>query len=151
MASAGRAVAAFAIAVALGMLAACAGTSAASRPTVRPLIRVTPAPAQDVPATATAFARQSVPTATPPGLYIVKQGDTLGRIADEFQTTIDEIMTLNSLADPNLIEVGQTLRIPQTQSSSEGAAEEPGTGIETTPEPAGAVPADPAPEPTASQ
>ncbi len=139
MASAGRAVAAFAIAVALGMLAACAGASSASRPTVRPQIRITPAPAQDVPATATAFARRSVPTATPPGLYIVKAGDTLSRIADEFQTTIDEIMTLNSLADPNLIEVGQTLRIPQTPPSSEGLSEESGSGAPP-PEPEAAAP-----------
>src|SRR5688572_7809827 len=88
-------------------LPACAGDplSSAGRvvPTARPEIRITPAPAQDVRGTATAFARQIIPTPTPQGLYIVKPGDTLSRIADEHATTVDEIMTANNLIDPNRI------------------------------------------------
>ncbi len=135
MGSAARALAAFSVAAALGMIAACAGPSAGVQPTARPLIRITPAIPQDVPATGTAFARQIVPTATPPGIYIVKPGDTLSKIADEFQTTIDEIMTLNSLVDPNTIQVGQQLRIPSLPSTdpAEGtpAAEEAPAAPET--------------------
>jgi LysM repeat protein len=82
------------------------------RPTVRPLLRVTPAPVQDVKGTATSFALRIVPTATPIGLYIVKPGDTLSLIADNFETTVDEIMALNNLSDPNQIEVGRSLTIP---------------------------------------
>ena len=126
MGSAARALAAFSVAVSLGSAAACASPSAGVRPTSRPLLRVTPAPPQDVRATSTAFALQSIPTATPPGLYIVKPGDTLSKIADEFQTTIDEIMTLNSLVDPNTIQVGQQLRIPSLLPTAGPAAEETG-------------------------
>jgi hypothetical protein len=94
------------------------------RPTVRPLLRVTPAPVQDVKGTATSFALRIVPTATPIGLYIVKPGDTLSLIADNFETTVDEIMALNNLSDPNQIEVGRSLTIPSllppTTTSEEG-------------------------------
>lgn len=101
-----------ALLLALASLVACVVEGAVERPTARPIIRITPGSRQDVAATATVFARQVVPTPTPPGLYIVKPGDTLGRIADEYQTTVDEIMASNNLSDPNLIEVGQQLIIP---------------------------------------
>ncbi len=103
------------------VLAGCAGDplSSAGRivPTARPDIRITPAPAQDVRATATAFARQIIPTPTPAGLYIVKPGDTLSKIADEHVTTVDEIMAANNLIDPNRIEVGQHLTIPSGEAA----------------------------------
>ena len=104
-------------------LAGCAGDplSSAGRivPTAQPDIRITPAPPQDVRATATAFARQAIPTPTPAGLYIVKPGDTLSKIADEHVTTVDEIMAANNLIDPNRIEVGQHLTIPSEASASD--------------------------------
>lgn len=96
----------------LPALAACAGTVAGPRPTPQPVLRVTPGPTQDLPGTQTALAQRSMPTPTPQGLYIVKPGDTLAKIADEFQTTVDEIAALNNIADPNQIEVGQPLIIP---------------------------------------
>ncbi|WP_029214607.1 LysM peptidoglycan-binding domain-containing protein [Kallotenue papyrolyticum] len=96
----------------LPALAACAGTVAGPRPTPQPVIRITPGPTQDLPGTQTALALRSIPTPTPQGLYIVKPGDTLAKIADEFQTTVDEIAALNNIADPNQIEVGQQLIIP---------------------------------------
>jgi len=93
-------------------LLGCAPESGQVRATARPDIRITPAIAQDVPATATAYARQIIPTPIPEGLYIVKPGDTLSKIADENATTIDEIMAHNNLSDPNTIQVGQELIIP---------------------------------------
>ena len=53
-------------------LAACAGAAVENRPTPPPVVRVTPAPTQDVPGTQTALAQQSIPTPTPQGQYIVK-------------------------------------------------------------------------------
>lgn len=100
-------------------LAACSAQPVGSRPTVAPDIRVTPAPTQNVRATATAFAQQIVPTPTPVGQYIVKAGDTLSTIATTFETTVDELMALNNLSDPNLIEIGQELRIPTLLPSVE--------------------------------
>ena len=112
---------------ALLSLVACASDPLSSArqaaPTSRPVIQITPAPAQNVPATATAFARQIIPTPTPAGLYIVKPGDTLSRIADEHATTVDEIMAANNLSDPNLIEVGRRLIIPSGEPAAETTAE----------------------------
>ena len=44
--------------------------------------------------------------------YTVQPGDTLGRIAATYGTTVDAIVQANGLADPNLISVGQQLIIP---------------------------------------
>lgn len=44
-------------------------------------------------------------------LYIVKRGDTLTKIAQEYDTTIEDIVELNDIANPNLIYVGEVLRI----------------------------------------
>ncbi len=75
--------------------------------------------------TQTAYARQSVPTPTPIGLYIVKPGDTLSKIANAFETTVDEIIALNGIADPNKIEVGQRLIIPSLVNAASESAQTP--------------------------
>jgi LysM repeat protein len=62
------------------------------------------------------------PSEAPSGqeqVYTVVRGDTLGSIARRFGTTFTAIAQLNSLADPNLIFVGQQLRIPGTTGGGE--------------------------------
>ncbi len=44
--------------------------------------------------------------------YTVKAGDTLSAIALKFGTTVKAIADLNQIPDPNLIRVGQEIRIP---------------------------------------
>ena len=44
--------------------------------------------------------------------YTVRRGDTLYRLAQQFNTTVQAITQLNVLADPNRIYVGQILKIP---------------------------------------
>ena len=44
--------------------------------------------------------------------YKVKSGDRLGNIADAFGVDLDELMALNGITNPNIIEVGQALLIP---------------------------------------
>lgn len=44
--------------------------------------------------------------------YAVQSGDTLGRIADRFDVTIEEIIAANEMEDPNRLEIGQILNIP---------------------------------------
>ena len=44
-------------------------------------------------------------------IYIVKKGDTLSTIAKKYDTTVDEIVALNNIKNPNLIFVGQRLII----------------------------------------
>lgn len=46
------------------------------------------------------------------GVYVVQPGDTLGLIADRYNTTTDALVAANDLANPNTLEVGQQLQIP---------------------------------------
>jgi LysM repeat protein len=111
------------VAVLLPMLAACGGATLEGRATPEPVLRVTAAPTQDVSGTQTALAIRSIPTPTPQGLYIVKPGDTLSSIADNNQTTVDEIIAYNNIADPNQIEVGQELILPSLLTPTGESAE----------------------------
>ncbi|NDJ87259.1 MAG: LysM peptidoglycan-binding domain-containing protein [Chloroflexi bacterium] len=59
------------------------------------------------------------PTMTPaPGetIHVVQAGENLFRIANRYGTTVQAIMNLNGITDPNRIFVGQQLRIPGTQA-----------------------------------
>lgn len=88
------------------------------RATAPALLEITPAATQDIDATATAYARVLAPTPTPAGLYVVQPGDTLGALAEEFGTTVAEIMAANSLSNPDDLQVGQPLIIPSLVQSS---------------------------------
>jgi LysM repeat protein len=113
------------------------------RPTAQLILEITPVSTLNLDATATIYARQLVPTPTPAGLYVVQPGDTLGGLAEEFGTTIEEIMAANGLTDPNAIGVGQTLLIPSRLSSPltlDATAEIRGTAVVTT-----TAPLDPTP------
>lgn len=44
--------------------------------------------------------------------YTVKRGDTLAKIAAKYKTTYKELATFNGLSNPNLIRVGQVIKIP---------------------------------------
>lgn len=46
-----------------------------------------------------------------PIYYTVKNGDTLSEIAEDYGTTVDHLVRLNNIYNPNLIYVGQKLRI----------------------------------------
>lgn len=56
-------------------------------------------------------AEESAPAADPPGYYTVRRGDTLSRIAQQFNQPWRDIADWNSLANPNDIKVGQQLRV----------------------------------------
>lgn len=111
------------VSVSVPLLVACGGVVLEGRPTVQPVINVTRVPTQDVPGTQTAYALQIIPTPTPIGLYVVKAGDTLSKIADAFETTVDEIIAQNGLTDPNQIKVGQQLIIPSLLTPTVEATE----------------------------
>jgi LysM repeat protein len=48
----------------------------------------------------------------PAGVHIVKAGETLSGIAAKFHTTVAALVALNHIANPNLILIGQLLKIP---------------------------------------
>ncbi len=45
------------------------------------------------------------------GRYIIKTGDTLGKIAGQFQVSDDLLATINGIRNKNLIRVGQALKV----------------------------------------
>ncbi len=69
--------------------------------------------------TPTATAAISTPSPAPPPsptpgpfLYTVREGDTLSSIATTHGVTLEELIAVNGLDDPNLIHAGQVLVIP---------------------------------------
>ncbi|NBU63073.1 MAG: LysM peptidoglycan-binding domain-containing protein [Chloroflexia bacterium] len=94
---------------------ACAAPSdsLAPRETVPAVLYITPAPTLDINATATAYTMAIVPSPTPSGMYVVKAGDTLSGIAEEFSTTVEDIMAANpEISQPEAIQVGQSIIVP---------------------------------------
>lgn len=51
-------------------------------------------------------------------VYTVKSGDTLSAIARKYNTTYQKLAAYNGIANPNLIYVGQKIKIPGTGSTS---------------------------------
>ena len=43
--------------------------------------------------------------------YIVESGDTLGAIAAKYDTTVNELLTLNPDVDPSALQPGQRIRV----------------------------------------
>ena len=46
-------------------------------------------------------------------IYTVKRGDTLAKIAAKYKLTVKELAAYNGIKNPNLIRVGQAIRIPE--------------------------------------
>lgn len=86
-------------------------------------VGATPAPA----ASAVALA------ALPPGSYRVQRGDTLRSIAHRFGHSWQELAGWNQLSNPNVIEVGQVLRVvPPSTSAAPAAVASSGPGAAQT-------------------
>lgn len=58
--------------------------------------------------------------------YTVQRGDTLSAIAQRYRTTVQELASINNIANPNLIYPGQVLRI--LTNSTVNGSETRGTG-----------------------
>jgi LysM repeat protein len=87
-------------AVALPLIAGACGDDASSGDTLPPIH------------TTTTTTTLNVTTTTILLTYDIQSGDSLGKIAATFGVSIDELMALNGITDPDHIEVGQTLKIP---------------------------------------
>lgn len=84
------------------------------------------------------------PRVARPGHYIVKPGDTLIRIALDHGQNYRDIAAWNGLENPNLIEVGQELRVVRPEAPAVSRPAAPSTAEPRPVTPAAAVPAAPA-------
>jgi LysM repeat protein len=100
------------VVVSLVLLAGFLGKGTTNLPTSRPSGSPTPTAA---------------PTPTPspsPLTYTVKSGDALEAIAKDFGLTVDQVACANGITDPNLLQVGQVLVIPDDEFQCPGASPE---------------------------
>ena len=78
-------------------------TSTATKPTTTKLVLTGPLAGTTTTATET----------TTPGAeyHVVQSGDTLGSIAQKYNTIVDELITLNPGIDPTAMHIGQKIRV----------------------------------------
>lgn len=57
-------------------------------------------------------AHYAVDASNTAGSHTVVAGETLGSLAQRYDTTVEELMKLNNLANPDIIHVGQSLLVP---------------------------------------
>lgn len=65
--------------------------------------------------------------------YSVKKGDNLTKIAKAYNTTVAELVKLNNIKNPNLIRIGQTLKLPGAPQADPGTPAD-GGGAQPDPE-----------------
>ncbi|MEJ2458130.1 MAG: LysM domain-containing protein, partial [Novosphingobium sp.] len=54
----------------------------------------------------------------PPPSYTVKPGDTLTAIATRFGSDVATLARINGIPNPDMIDVGQTIRLPESQTAT---------------------------------
>ena len=74
--------------------------------------------------TPTAYVPPVAPSASTE-VYIVQKGDILGRLAVRFDTTTKTLISMNNLSNPDVLYVGQELRVPAGSLSSGGSSSTP--------------------------
>jgi lipoprotein NlpD len=101
-----------------------------------------PAATATAPAPDTAKAAPAAENAGKPGFYSVRLGDTLIRIGLETGQNWRDIARWNSIDNPNVLEVGQVLRVtlPGTDAATTVARPVPATKVEARPLEAGGKP-----------
>ena len=68
------------------------------------------------------------------GYYTVVLGDTLGKVANRFGVSVDELVKLNNLSNPNLIYVGTVLKVDASAAKTAEVTVPKATVVEKTAE-----------------
>jgi LysM repeat protein len=63
---------------------------------------------QGPPPTTTGQATTTTPSAQ---FYVIQEGDTLADVAEEFDTTVEQLLVLNPDVDPVSLTIGQRIRV----------------------------------------
>ncbi|CAB4363151.1 unannotated protein [freshwater metagenome] len=105
------------VCIAVPVLAAACGDDATTQGTLPPI------------ATTTTTTTILQTTTTYPDFYTLQSGDTLGKVAKRFGTTIDELMALNNITDKNKVQAGQDIKLPPQKITVPAATEPPTTSV----------------------
>jgi LysM repeat protein len=81
-------------------------------PPATPATTTAPAPPTTAPATTAAQSPGAATTAAGGSTYVIQSGDTLETIAEQFGTTVEELVVLNPDVDPTALQIGQEIRVP---------------------------------------
>ncbi len=84
-----------------GIITACGSDGKSAKDTLPPIVTTT--------TTTTTVA----PTTTIPSSYVIQPGDTLQKIAQMFGISRSFLAAYNGITNPNKIDAGETLKIPQ--------------------------------------
>ena len=87
----------FIISLGAAVLCGCGGDDSASAPTTTVVAETT-----------TTIATT---TTSPEVTYVIQKGDSLSKIAKQFNLTVDQLITINNITDADHIEAGQVLVI----------------------------------------
>lgn len=99
---------------ALPLLPVCLIGAACTGPQVTPDPRATAAVVLTMPTVVAAEpAASPTPLNVPTVQYTVKPGETLAAIAARYGISVDELAALNGISNPNLIQAGQSIRVPR--------------------------------------
>ena len=102
--------------------ATATATSAQDQDQPTEAVQVTTSPSEDdqaqpdQPSTANAQSEDQAD----PTIYVVQPGDTLAQIANQLGVRIDDLITLNGIQNPDLLQVGQELKIPSPSQDEAG-------------------------------
>ena len=66
--------------------------------------------------------RSLVANVTDGSQHVVKPGETLSGIAAQYGLTVDQLVSLNGIADPDRLVEGQTLKLPQPPARASAPA-----------------------------
>jgi lipoprotein NlpD len=138
----------------------CACTTSVTRAPVEdrtaPRTATAPAPAASAPVEVAVKPPPGIENLGKPGYYAIKPGDTLFRVALENGQSWRDVMRWNNIENPNVLEVGQVLRVVPPGVDATAAAARGVTApkvearpLETRPAPGAAVPS-PATPPVAA-
>jgi len=105
--------AAFLLAVTIAVLLVKAGLDNGSQ-TDTVAAPTTTAQTTTRPTTSTKLVLTGTTPATTPAnaqYYVIQSGDTLGAIASQYDTTVEQLLTLNPDIDPSALQPGQRIRV----------------------------------------
>ena len=112
------------------------GAAVVATPTAVAGVGVLPTPNVAAPPSGTVPAEVAAPAnAGGPVVHVVQGGENLGRIAEQYEVTVDDIMAANGLTDPNIIAVGQQLTIPVGGLATPTSAADTPTEVAALPSP----------------